>query len=197
MSGAMPKHLRHPSWDQQGYRPDMHVMGPSASMYNPRLSLPSTYYPGITGQPAMLASDGQSNPSVDYSVYDGTNAPAVMHPHLSSSHRASSGAWNQDDDSVLLEARQRGLNWNQIQVKHFPKKTPNACRKRHERLIDRRCVDDFDTRRFENMAKAYVMRRKEIWQLLALLTGEKWNVVEAKVSPGKKKSSHACCCFCS
>ena len=180
MSLAMGKHIRATSWDHNGYRAEMPVMGPTASMYN-RLGMnPSSYYPDMAPAPTSLGSDDHGGPHPDYSVYDGGNAPAVIHPHLAH-HRASSGAWNQEEDSILLEARQRGLNWNQIQAKHFNKKTPNACRKRHERLMDRRGVDDFDTRRFENMAKEYMPRRKEFWQQLASLTGEKWNVVEAKV----------------
>lgn len=96
-------------------------------------------------------------------------------------HRASSGAWSQQDDHNLLTARQQGLNWAQIQSTYFPHKSPNACRKRHERLLERRGADDWDARKLERLAKDYMSMRKEIWQGLAARTGEKWMVVEAKV----------------
>src|SRR5690242_8896123 len=48
---------------------------------------------------------------------------------LPTQHRASSGAWNQEDDRTLLTLRAMGKNWNQIQREAFPGKTGNACRK--------------------------------------------------------------------
>lgn len=96
-------------------------------------------------------------------------------------HRASSGAWTPADDHQLLEARVQGLNWAQIQSKHFPGKSANACRKRHERLMERRGADVWDQRKTEKLAKEYMEMRKEIWQGLAQKTGEKWSVVEQKV----------------
>lgn len=97
-------------------------------------------------------------------------------------HRASSGAWNQEDDRTLLQLRAMGKNWNQIQREAFPGKTGNACRKRHERLMERRGQSDFDTRKLERLCKEYMSMRKEIWQPLASRCGEKWNVVEMQVS---------------
>jgi hypothetical protein len=47
-----------------------------------------------------------------------------------------SRAWSAKDDDILIQARAQGLNWNQIATKHFPNKSPNACRKRHERLME-------------------------------------------------------------
>lgn len=99
-----------------------------------------------------------------------------------SQHRPSSGAWSPQDDQQLLQARMQGLNWNQIKEQYFPSKTPNACRKRHERLMERRGSDDWDARKMQILAKEYMSMRKEIWSGLAARTGEKWNVVEAKVS---------------
>jgi Myb-like DNA-binding domain len=96
--------------------------------------------------------------------------------------RASSGAWTPSDDAQLMNARAQGLNWQPIQTTYFPNKTPNACRKRHERLMDRRNSDDWDVIKLENMAKEYMGMRREIWTQLGNKTGEKWTVVEAKVS---------------
>jgi len=79
------------------------------------------------------------------------------------------------------------MNWAPIQQTYFPSKTPNACRKRHERLMERRSADDWDGLKLENLAKNYMTMRREIWQGLATATGEKWNVVEAKcMSQGLK-----------
>jgi hypothetical protein len=97
--------------------------------------------------------------------------------------RASSGAWTPSDDAQLMSARAQGLNWQPIQANYFPNKTPNACRKRHERLMDRRNSDDWDAIKLETMAKEYMGMRREIWQQLGAKTGEKWSVVEAKVRP--------------
>jgi hypothetical protein len=94
-------------------------------------------------------------------------------------HRASSGAWNQEDDMALLQLRAMGKNWNQIQREAFPGKTGNACRKRHERLMERQI--DFDNRKLERMSKEYMSMRKELWQPLAQRCGEKWNVIEMQV----------------
>ncbi|KAK5662166.1 hypothetical protein OQA88_8071 [Cercophora sp. LCS_1] len=114
-------------------------------------------------------------------------------PQLPAQHRASSGAWNQEDDRNLLALRAQGKNWNQIQREAFPGKTGNACRKRHERLMERRGQNDFDNRKLERLSKEYMSMRKEIWQPLAHRCGEKWNVVEAQcMSNGLKNiQSHA------
>jgi hypothetical protein len=57
---------------------------------------------------------------------------------------ASSGSinssWTSLDDEKLIQARAHRLNWNQISPKHFPDRTANACRKRHERLTERQNV---------------------------------------------------------
>ena len=102
-------------------------------------------------------------------------------PPLPAQHRASSGAWTQEDDRLLLHLRATGKNWNQIQREAFASKTGNACRKRHERLMERRGQNDFDNRKLERLSKEYMSMRKEIWQPLAQRCGEKWNVVEAQV----------------
>lgn len=90
--------------------------------------------------------------------------------------------WTTSDDEILLRARASGLNWQPIASKHFPNKTANACRKRHERLIERRHVDDWDNRKLELLAQGYLACRKEMWEVLAARLGERWNVVEAKVT---------------
>ncbi|KAL2074662.1 hypothetical protein VTL71DRAFT_8441 [Oculimacula yallundae] len=110
--------------------------------------------------------------------------PQILQPM---SIRASSGAWTPSDDQSLIAARAQGLNWAPIQEAYFPTKTPNACRKRHERLMETRSADDWDDKKLENLAKTYMDMRREIWSALAAQTGEKWNVVEVKcMSQGLK-----------
>jgi hypothetical protein len=47
-----------------------------------------------------------------------------------------SGPWSARDDEQLRQARQRGMSWVPIAREFFPTKSANACRKRHERLMD-------------------------------------------------------------
>jgi hypothetical protein len=88
--------------------------------------------------------------------------------------------WSSADDEVLVAARTAGLNWQTTAAKHFPHKTANACRKRHERLIERRTHEDWTTKRLDSLAVEYMELRKEIWGPLATKIGERWSVVEAK-----------------
>jgi hypothetical protein len=92
--------------------------------------------------------------------------------------------WSAADDKILLEARASGKNWGPIAARHFPGKTPNACRKRHERLMEKRQGEDWDATRLDLMCQEYMAMRKEIWEPLASRLGEKWTHVEAKVSHG-------------
>ena len=153
---------------------------PSAPMpiYTSRQQMPMNtgYYPTVP-------SSASAQASMQAQAYDPYPPAVVTQPPMP--HRASSGAWTPQDDQNLLQARQQGLNWAQIQSGYFPNKTPNACRKRHERLMERKGADDWDQRKLERMAKEYMSMRKEIWQPLAQRTGEKWNVVESMVSSPK------------
>ncbi|RDA83367.1 hypothetical protein CP532_4744 [Ophiocordyceps camponoti-leonardi (nom. inval.)] len=109
-----------------------------------------------------------------------------------SQHRASSGAWSPQSDQQLVAARMQGLNWGQIKDAYFPSKTANACRKRHERLMERRGAEDWDHRKLQRLAKEYMSMRREIWSGLAARTGERWNVVEHKcMSNGLKNLQSA------
>ncbi|KAK8064421.1 hypothetical protein PG994_007059 [Apiospora phragmitis] len=174
----MPKHTRSSSAAHNPYAHAMPVsLAPSQPLdigYNGRqqqMSLNTAFYQAIpsnvTAQTAMASQ-----------AYDAYATAAAMPQTIP--HRASSGAWSPQDDKNLIAARQQGLNWNQIQTNYFPNKTSNACRKRHERLMERKGADDWDARKLERIAKEYMSMRKEIWQPLAQRVGEKWNVVEAK-----------------
>ncbi|KAK5171707.1 uncharacterized protein LTR77_003343 [Saxophila tyrrhenica] len=92
----------------------------------------------------------------------------------------SAAIWSAADDEILLQARASGLNWGPISTKHFPGKTPNACRKRHERLVEKRHGEDWDVQKLELLAQEYAAVRKEMWEILGARLGEKWGLVEAK-----------------
>jgi len=89
--------------------------------------------------------------------------------------------WTAADDDVLASARAAGLNWQPIATKFFPSKTANACRKRHERLMERRHQDDWEGERLEQLSQVYFDCRKEMWSLMAARLGERWSLVESKV----------------
>jgi len=137
----------------------------------------------ITPKPAPLAPP---TPPISRNNQKARNSTPLQHESMPvtatpPSIRPSSGAWNPTDDERLMTARSEGMHWASIQQAYFPDKTPNACRKRHERLMERRSVGDWDGKKLETLAKNYMSMRREIWQHLAERTGEKWNVVEQKV----------------
>ncbi|KAI1174837.1 hypothetical protein F4777DRAFT_367928 [Nemania sp. FL0916] len=184
----MPKHTRSSSSSQNRYSNQNSLpvtLAPSLPIaYSTRsaaAALPlnttmnASFYGTVPGSAAAAAP--VSMPTQGYDQY---SQVAAQPPPPPMPHRPSSGAWSQQDDLNLLTARQQGLNWAQIQSTYFPNKSPNACRKRHERLLERRGADDWDARKLERLAKDYMSMRKEIWQGLAARTGEKWMVVEAK-----------------
>ncbi|KNG47297.1 chromatin binding protein [Stemphylium lycopersici] len=91
-----------------------------------------------------------------------------------------SSSWSTKDDEILIQARAQGFNWMHIGRKHFPSKTPNACRKRHERLMERQNAEQWDGVKLDVLAQAYMEVRREMWNLLAARVGEKWQLVETK-----------------
>ncbi|PTB65842.1 hypothetical protein BBK36DRAFT_1141776 [Trichoderma citrinoviride] len=197
----MARHTRNSS--EQGYSGLQTGLAPSP-MYAPSRMLPGNYYdvPSSSSSssampiPPPLAPPPHQQQPQQYGPYS-TSAPSPTLPMppvqtSASQHRPSSGAWNPQDDQQLLQARMQGLNWNQIRDQYFQSKTPNACRKRHERLMERRGADDWDARKMQTLAKEYMSMRKEIWSGLAARTGEKWSVVEAKcMSNGLKNLQSA------
>lgn len=104
------------------------------------------------------------------------------YPTTSMAGQRNAAIWSPKDDEILMQARASGLNWQPIASRHFPNKTANACRKRHERLIERRHVEDWSSERLELLAQEYMAVRKEMWEFLASRLGERWTTVEAKVS---------------
>lgn len=112
--------------------------------------------------------------------------PSVHRNSVSTASAAGGGAtrsssWSQVDDETLIKARAQGLNWNQISPKHFPTKSANACRKRHERLMEKQNAEQWDGVRLDILAAAYMECRSEMWRILGAKVGEKWQLVEQKV----------------
>lgn len=96
--------------------------------------------------------------------------------------RRMTGVWLPEHDEQLILARQQGRNWAPI-AQNFPGKSANACRKRHERLVQKRnSTKGWDDAKMEALGKAYMDIREDMWKMLAnRLGGEKWETVEAKV----------------
>ncbi|KAG4417021.1 hypothetical protein IFR04_009862 [Cadophora malorum] len=193
----MPK--GHRSVRSQGYYRLSPVTTPTTipTQYAPistRQTIPNSYY--NTPQGPLTSTSNMSQQSYQQGPANYSNGGPVQLPMNQQytqmppapvSIRPSSGAWTPSDDQTLMAARAQGMNWAPIQQMYFPSKTPNACRKRHERLMERRSADDWDGLKLENLAKNYMGMRREIWSALAAQTGEKWNVVEQKcMSQGLK-----------
>ena len=107
-------------------------------------------------------------------------ADPILTP-VSGEHRESK-PWVPEEDAILLDARQRGLNWAPIAAQYFPIKSANACRKRHERLIAKSTTTgDWDSTKVEALAQSYMELREEMWKMLAAKLDEKWEIVEKKV----------------
>ncbi|KLU83919.1 hypothetical protein MAPG_02968 [Magnaporthiopsis poae ATCC 64411] len=186
----MPKITLGSSLNNPRYTPDSPAMPSSIptntsqmDYYGSRSQAMATgYYDTLSTTPAGQAA----MPVASYEQYAVAPPLAIQTSTggytnaLPTQHRASSGAWSAEDDQALIRARAQGLNWGAIMSNHFPTKTANACRKRHERLMERKGADDWDAIKLERMAREYMNLRKQIWAPLAQATGEKWNVVEQK-----------------
>ncbi|KAI9732745.1 MAG: hypothetical protein M1818_007479 [Claussenomyces sp. TS43310] len=200
----MPRAIR-PATSHGQYR-----TSPIAIASAPRQPTQGTYLSNAAAAATMQANTMQSSHSQPMSHHpqsyqtggpvQPTHAMSQMQPQYHAALaqaapmpvRASSGAWTPADDATLMAARSQGQNWAPIQAAYFPNKTPNACRKRHERLMERRNSDDWDVVKLERMAKEYMILRKDMWSMLAERTGEKWAVLEAKcMTSGVKNLSSA------
>ncbi|KAL6715918.1 hypothetical protein ACLMJK_006879 [Lecanora helva] len=119
-----------------------------------------------------------------------THAPPSPIP---SRHDRNAGPWDSDSDEKLMQARQRGLNWQPIAAQFFPDKTANACRKRHERLMEKRhATEDWGDVKVEAMSKAYLEVREEMWKMLAdRIPNAKWQTVETKCMEKGLKTLHS------
>ncbi|KAM7210817.1 hypothetical protein V8F06_013797 [Rhypophila decipiens] len=170
--------------------PPTTTLGPGQDNMEPSLQSlpPSQAYPSNlpSGQlkndgSGPLPSPGATTPTTGTSIPSPppNNDIALSVPEYQPS-AYNYGTWTSEEDKTLLNARGQGHHWAQIQRTHFPSKTANACRKRYERLMERRGIYDLDREKLEKVAHEYMGMRKEIWSGLAARVGEKWNVVEAQ-----------------
>ncbi|KAI4173031.1 MAG: hypothetical protein LQ343_003141 [Gyalolechia ehrenbergii] len=112
-----------------------------------------------------------------------SNPTEHRYTESNASKRHSTATWTNHDDEQLKRARQQGLNWTAVSEQYFPNKTPNACRKRHERLLEKiHANGSWNALKFEEVAKAYLEVREEMWKMVADRVNERWNVVENKVA---------------
>lgn len=173
---------------------------------SPRTRIPSPPRPSHHRASAR-SSSASSMPIMPLPLHINTNTGDHHHHHIqqapppsftlssSSPDQISSGGiqhsaasyppsvpWPSRDDNLLVAARLQGHGWGQIQKEHFPSKTPNACRKRYERLIAKRRGSDWDSERFERLGTRYRELREQTWKPLADAVGEKWQDVEKVVS---------------
>lgn len=134
---------------------------------------------------APRATQTKKHHTGPYTTAPSSTSAAMAAPQTTSpttNERHSSSPWTPADDKQLMHARQQGLNWAPIANTYFPSKTPNACRKRHERLMEKRSQqDDWNGVKVEALAKAYIDVREQMWKMLADRVGERWQVVEGKV----------------
>lgn len=179
LSAAMPKHTRSSSANPARYaQPSMPVSVASSGpmpIYRPSLQLETEYY-------SQMAAEAPLTGTTAYDQYTpNAPAPAPSAAHQSAPRRVSSGAWSEEQDILLIHLRKTAGNWAKI-AEHFSNKTGNACRKRHERLMERQNTPGRNGDTLQRVSKAYMGMRKEVWRELAKQTGLKWSDVEHIVS---------------
>ena len=97
-------------------------------------------------------------------------------------YRHASQSWSPQNDELLMQSCQRGMNWQPIANTYFPDKTANSCRKRHGRLMEKRnSTETWEGVKIETLARAYVDVREQMWRILADRVDEQWQIVEAMV----------------
>ncbi len=118
--------------------------------------------------------------------YPRSSTFATMNHPTSPKGRRSADPWHAQDDEQLIQARKRGMSWGPIAQEFFPSKSANACRKRHERLMDKISTnEDWAPTKLEEMARLYLDLREQMWRLVARRLGKNWKTVEAKVCSSK------------
>ena len=118
--------------------------------------------------------------------------PALAKPHSNGiahqryhhlQHNVSGQGWTDGEDQLLVEAKKKGLQWNAISEQYFTGKSGNACRKRHERILQRSRAE-WPEDKLERLATTYMSMREQIWTRIADELGEsRWERVENMVSP--------------
>ena len=155
------------------------LVSPYQQQYSPwDQSQPSPY-----DQSQMIPMSMYGLEPTPHAPYELPTQPTQPSHQRHQQRRSQSAPWTAQEDDRLLKSKRQGLQWDVIQKKYFPdKSTGNACRKRYERLENKRRATDWDESRLQNLAVAYMDMRQEVWEPLAKRLGEKWDHVEKKVS---------------
>ena len=141
------------------WNPSMHNMGYSDHMHYPQQHvMPTMYLPAPNTMPAAHQMQREPLPKP-----------------------GQSGPWNNEEDCVLIDAKGRGMSWEEIHRTHFPGKSANACRKRHERVLAKMRNTDWDDARIQRVTDAYNRHRHTIWAPLCKELNENLSDVEKVV----------------
>ncbi|KAK4160709.1 hypothetical protein QBC43DRAFT_337990 [Cladorrhinum sp. PSN259] len=136
---------------------------------------------GLTAYEAKKGGPPSSGPQNGPSSFETEVGQHKAHDQTDEENaQQHSSSWSANDDKTLMMARSRGQGWADIRKKHFPKRTPNACRKRWERLMENRATVEKDGHRTQRISEEYLAMRKAIWTPLAERMGESWQWVEAQ-----------------
>ncbi|OCK87939.1 uncharacterized protein K441DRAFT_622010, partial [Cenococcum geophilum 1.58] len=145
-----------------------------------RVTGPTRTSNSLSSKPIKSKNSSLANASTRNVPESDLIPPAATVTSHTSTALHTSIQWSTEDDETLMSARASGLSWQPIASKYFPSKTANACRKRHERLMDRRNNEDWEGGKLELLANEYMNVRREMWSILTSRLGEKWTMVEAK-----------------
>lgn len=200
MPGSRRDHRRNyveREYDDRDYDRQYPVQYPAASLPVSSVSRHSAVYYSTydapSMQPTMSSAQAMSQPIyttggpvrpptlVDQEPYIQT--PVQLPTPEPTSRIALSKEWTSDMDEQLLAARRKGLGWKEI-GNMFPPRSSNACRKHHERLMERaERLAEWDQDRIDELAANYVQLRDEMWAPLARAMGDgvKWQSVEEQV----------------
>jgi hypothetical protein len=118
-----------------------------------------------------------------YHDYMSVSAPAPLSPVTAPAHPNQSALWLDQEDTMLINAKNQGLGWNEIHKMYFPTKSGNACRKRHERLMTKLRSSDWDEARIAQVMAEYDRPgvREAFWGRIAAPFHERWEDVEKVV----------------
>lgn len=156
-----------PSWPPPPYH-HATVSWPDHHLHYAHQQLPPSYLP------ALSASIPQAS------------LPAII-GHPSQSQPSQSAPWTTDEDQLLLDAKSQGYAWNEIHTKYFPNKSGNACRKRHERLVQKLRTTDWSEQRIQRVIQCYNEDRERLWKPLSDRLGEHWQDLERVVSDSQPR----------
>jgi hypothetical protein len=151
----------------------------------------TTMQPTMTWSHPPMHGYGYSDPTMGYNQHQmmapylqpaPNTMPTVPQMHRDQPLRPSqSGPWAKEEDDVLIEAKSQGMSWEEIHRQHFPGKSANACRKRHERVLAKMKNSDWDEGRIQKVIEAYNRYRLVIWAPVCDDLGEELSDVEKVV----------------